>query len=550
MPTVPKYEQQVSQQATPDVRLPTSTPSGAFGLGPQSQQARSEVLNTTSKVQKMFDEEKKKADDVAFMSADLQASKAQTDIEVGIRARKGEDAFSSSKWAEQEWKDKTSEIYERANNSAQRARIQRSLNQRAAGIYKAAQVHQQNEIVNYTKEQTQAYVEAERASAVENYQDPAKVGTSLERQKAALSQILSNLGVSKDSPAGKQVFEEAVSQTHSQVINRMLADGNDQQARAYFKANKKDISTKFYDKLKSSLEEGSLRGESQRRSDAIVAKADGMGDALDKARAITDPKLRDETQARVKNYYALESAAHEEDQKNIFERSSRIIDDAEYPTKDMIPPADWNELDAKRRKALLSRIKAKAEGLPIRTNLKDYQALSKMAQDNRTAFLKEDILKYQLSEADAKKWLDRQKAAKEGNTKLLDGFLSDKQVASQLLRDVGIDPKKKNQADTVALFERKLDELAQQFAEENGRRPTNRELRGIAEPLLIEGTVDGFLFFNDDKRAFELEEGEAFETITIPDGERPKIIEALRAMGMKATDENISDLYIRTKVGK
>ena len=554
MPTVPRYQQQVQERQTPDVRLPDSAPAGAFGVGAQGQASRNATRNLISTADKLYEQERKKADDLAFMKADYKASIIQTDIERAVKGRRGEDALTASKDAQEEWDKKTAELLDTANGVNQRGRIQRSLLQRKASIYKTAESHQQNEILNYTKEQATAYVEAERNSAIENYDDPNAVGLSIERQKAALTKILDNVGISTNTPAGKKVLEEAISNTHVGIINRMLSDEKDVDAKGYFDAIKDEIAPGAYEKVQKVLEEGSLRGESQREMTRIVGSSKSKNEALDKVYAITDPKVKDETRKRVKEYYSLREDARKDEQGKMFQKYAKVLE--ENPTIDAIPPEDWMEFDEAHRKNLRAKVSDLKKGRKTETNMADYFELSQMAYKNPKKFKSltyADLAKRQLSDTHMTKFVDMINNHKKGNTELFDGFQSDTAVFNDMLAKNGIDPSPSAPASKskIAAIRARVDKRAEEFHERTGNKPTNDELRQLIVPEVQKVTVEdaGFLLFDKEKRTGELTEDDK-RNVIVPELEKIEIINSYKRNGLpEPTAQQIREAYINVILG-
>ncbi len=543
---VPRSSQQVQDSGIPNARVNDEAPLSAYGSGKEAQQLSSTRDALLTQEQKVFQEEKKKADDIVFADADLEASQSQTEIEVRVKQMLGKDAGQASEYAETEWRKADERINKRFTDDDQRARYSRASKTRYNSIFKVVQEHQSSEFRKYEQEQTTAYVEAAREEAIENYQDPERIELSLERQNAAITKILSNRGIELSSPAGQKIYNTARSKTHEGVINRMLADENDVMAEEYFKQHKDQIEPDDATALTKNLEEGSRRGRSQRLSDSILSKTESLSDALTEAYKITDEGDREMVLDKIQAHHQLNKLAEAEKEKQRLESAISIVD--KDPRREAVPPEMWNAMDNQAQKAVIERINIRRGGGTIETDRAVYYDLLGMAQDNKKKFRDVDLMKYSnsLSDTDFKKLADAQKEDKAGKSAQLDGFLSDKAVADEVLSDIGIDPKKNKKNKELALeFYSALDSRVLQFTKDNERKPNNDELRKLANPLIIKlrDKDSGFLGFGqNEKFAFQGKINNTDE-IVVPDEFRARIIDKAKRENKKLNDAQIRSIY-------
>ncbi len=148
----------------------------------------------------------------------------------------------------------------------------------------------------------------------------------------------------------KEQVGDAQSKTHAAVVQRMLANGQDQAASEYYKSIKDQIGGGEVTQVEKALEEGTLRGQSQRESDKIVAGSNNLTSALDQARKIEDPKLRDETTSRVKDFYTTKRMAENESKEQDYVGATNIIE----KTKDFdnVPPGMLTKMSPAERTSL------------------------------------------------------------------------------------------------------------------------------------------------------------------------------------------------------
>lgn len=353
MPRVPAYQRQVEQSRLPDARLNPSAPAGAFdGAELPSLEGVRQVAA------KMYEEEREKADQLAVLNADrdlafLEASLLY-DQKTGALNTTGQEAFDIPERVQEAWKKGSSDIAQRLTNDRQRLAFQRSLNNREYDVQVAVQRHVSRERERYDTETTESFLAIEREAALVNYQDPSRIGLSIERQVAAITDYASRTGKSaewKDKEVAK-----TVSQTHAGVVGRFLATGDDRLASEYYKTNKAAIRGEEATELEQALEEGSVRGESQRQADAIVTRHGSRARALEAVREIADPKVRDMAEQRVNQHFNTVRAIQQEEQNDLYLQATNMMDGSPgRPARDVIPSHIWTKLDLSMRTALERR---------------------------------------------------------------------------------------------------------------------------------------------------------------------------------------------------
>jgi len=111
-------------------------------------------------------------------------------------------------------------------------------------------------------------------------------------------------------------------------------------------------------------------------------------------------------------------------------------------------------------------------------------------------------------------------------------------------------PKNKEEAKKLNAFQSRLDEEVKSYWEKNNKAPSNDEVQGMADKLLIKGKVPGsgmFGLFEKQKSVYESAPNEKLEIDVedVPMKERQKIEAALGSMKKPITDANILLLYKR-----
>lgn len=548
MPSVPRLSNpQVQEQGLANIRQTASPDAAAFGGGAAAAAVSKETIDLVAKI-------KQDADQVAVLDADQKMSAYETNLlydpKAGAFNKKGKDSFGLPDTVRDEYKKKADEIAATLSNPNQRAAFARSVTSRFADVDRQIQKHVSVEMKNYDDETTNAYIANEQSAAALNYQDPERVQMAIQRQQAAVLDHANRNGMPEEWAKAKLM--DVTSKTNTEVVSRMLANGDDLRAKEYYEKNKE---TGFTGpdaiKLEKDLEEGSLRGESQRQSDKIfAANSNNMMAAIEETKKIEDPKVRDATMERIKNNFALKSAAEDQQRKKMQTEATNILDKS--GSIDDIPPKMWNQFELSERSALKAYAKARAEGKDVTTKMEVYYNLRTMAETPalQKKFMQENLLTYagDLSRSDLKQMMDLQAGLHKGDDKTikaLDGFRNDGQIVEDAFKAIGKSPSK--DAEEYAQFRRRADEIAAQHAQNTGKKPTNKEMQGIVDSLMVQGVTEKGILWDTKKRAYELQDGESIEITAkdIPRAERSKIEEALKRRGIQATEKAVVDLYSR-----
>lgn len=558
MPQVPVgNEQQITKvQAAPNVRVSTDAPLEAFGGGGSAAAAGQAAVGLGKQAFDIAHEEKQKADDVATTEAYTKTvalrNQLMYDSKSGAMNRKGKDAFGVSEEYGNKFKQGADAIQESLTSDDQREMYNKIRANEQRDLDSSLTKHTFMEAQAYDKETTVASLATAREDAVMNYQNPGKVQESLNMQKALIESHATRNGLPPE--AVKQQLMDATSKTHEGVINRMLANGQDLAASKYYKEVKPLILGSDATQLEKALEEGTIRGSSQREALAIVGKGDDLTASMQAVDKIKDPKIQDATRERVKQRFQERETATKYASEQNFRTAYTIAEKTR--SKDSIPPDVWQAMEPHQRASVDAYLKKP----DAPTNWNEYYNLKTMAGSTalRDKFVKTDLMTYrhQLADPEFKELVQAQAEARKGDTKIIDGFRNDQQIVNDALAEAGIDhtPKQgSNDAKLVNRFRKKVDEQVQSFAETNGKKPNNGEMQQIVDTLMVKGVTEKGFFWNTSKRVFELERGVDkhfdFDVKDVPNHERQKIESALKANGIEVTDDLIVQYYRRAIAG-
>jgi hypothetical protein len=354
-----------------------------------------DISPVTRLVSRIVEEEQAKADTTALIGADGQLASLHNsllyDPENGALAKRGFDAGPASKSAMEAWQKGVSDISGTLSPNQQIA-FQRVAAQRTQDLDNTLARHAATEIDRGKEDTTNANLSAERTATLQAYGDPKRVQAGIDHQKMVIALDGASRGQSPE--VINQRIQDEVSKIHSGVIHLLLADDRDIDATKYFEAHAKELDPQALLQAKDSLDLGSLRGESQRRSDSIVSSTATLGGALQEAAKITDPKLREATEGRIRRHFEDVEASIRYDRDQAYEQASAILEQ----TGDLhrIPPDIYNRLNAAQHRELEHRLSMKRS--PERaTNWDTYARLLNMAGLNdstRQEFEQLDLRKY------------------------------------------------------------------------------------------------------------------------------------------------------------
>lgn len=554
MPRVPVVQAQVQQQAIPGIRQKDNLPIEAFGGGEiisGPMQAGRELAQTAGKI---FQEEKKKADDAA--TSDYYAKLASHKQNLfwnpkdGAFTKKGSEALAAPDEYGKKFDTFADELEKTL--SPNQVAMAKQIRQKERMDFDSQLIrHVAKEADEYQETASKAGILTARNDAVLNYQEPGYVSQKIKLQEAAYMQTADG----KAPEVVQQDIQNIRSNTHSSVINRMLENNQDGLAKNYFEKNKADLTSDDLGKLEKAINTGTLRGESQRMSDKIIVSTDSMSAALEDARKIDNPELRDETARRVKDYYSTKKLAEEERNERLHKQAGQIID--ESGDIDSIPPAMWNELSVSDRASLRSYSDKRKKGEEPSTDWESYYSLKTMAAspDLRQEFMKTNLMQYRddLSDSEFKDLVNLQDGLRNKSgqtTKDLDGYRSNHEIVNTALSAMGLEPNPKpreKDAASVSLFKRKVDEAVVQYQQRSGKPINSTEMQAIVDDLSVEGVVKRGWLFDDRARQFELEPGQEleFRLKDIPRAERSEIELSLRKKGFPVTENRIIEVYRR-----
>lgn len=338
----------------------------------------------------------------------------------------------------------------------------------------------------------------------------------------------------------------------------MIENGMETQAEEYFQKNK-DMMGQYVDESEKLISSAIERKKAQTEADKIVASSKGLKDAYEQTTKIEDSKLREETTKRVRDFFNIKKQAESEEEDRNAISAFNMLD--RVPDVDKIPRSMWNNFSGSLRKQLESYASDKASGKNVPPNSDVYvsQMILLSSPQTRQQAAKQPLhtLRGKVTDSEFKELLKLQTGILKGDPKAnaqIAGVETINQVVTRTLSNSKIKP----DSDEGRQFFGKLNEWAQNYQTETGKKPSTGDIQAQMDILLTEGTVKkrsllGMDFLLPDTRArtFELEPGQDFEEIdidAIPRGEKEKIVDYLQRTKKPINDQSIIRLY-QLKVG-
>lgn len=563
MPTVQRRDREVSTAPIPGVRKTTGGSAIAEGAGVEQAKANvgEEISQLGGRVaafgvrnyQAIVEQQRDRADSIALLEAERKIgeweNKRLYDPQTGALNVRGKDAMGLPETVGAEYTKLTSEIEKGLSTDRQREGFQRMKQSRGMGLDLTLQRHVFGEINRYEGEELKASVENFQQSAVANAQDPARVAQDLDKAVSALKTHLPRLGF------GPQAIEKQVAAvttaTHVGVIDRLLANDDDGKASAYYDEVKDQISGDARAKVEKNLEEGSLRGESQRKSDEIILAGGTLTEQRNKAKEIADPKLRDAVEARIEHNNAIKEREDREREEQVLKGAYDTIDRTGQWTK--IPASVWTGLSGSSRSALKNYAEQKAQGIPVKTNLSSYYTLTTMAGSEPEKFLKSNLLEYRdkLSESDFKQMSDLQMRMRAGDAKASEKTINGFRTNNEIWNGVLVSTKLDKDSQEANELHKELDRRIDQFQQDTGKEATNEQKQLIADNLVGNVVLEpggwanilpgGKPFYDVTKKAYQVTVGD------IPAAQKSQVEATLKAKGIPVTPESIVDFWLQVK---
>ena len=568
MPRVPQAQNQVQATGLPNARdtfQPSAQDYGA-GLAP----GLSDVSQVTMAIHQ---DAKQKANRVAIEDATNQLGAWEATAMPAALQVRGKAAFGLPDKVLPDYDKTAQKIEDGLADPEQKQAFRLMAADRRNGVNKALQSHMGAEYRTYNDQVfTDGITNSQQAVGL-YYADEGRVNTELDRQAYAVQSYAQQNGL---PPEWEQATKaKVISQSHSTVIDRMLADENDTGAKAHFDRYQAEMTPDAQAAALKALDVAGTRAQSQAEASRIFSTEKPLDQMLDEVRQIKDPKLQDATEARVTRLNALYLQAKGQAEDRTFKDAyETLVDPTNLKGIDGVPATVMSALPPERQNALRTYAASMARREEPTTDWGQYYKLQSLASApaTRDGFLKTNLLDYrnQLSNAEFKELtnlqadLRKQAGNQDASAKTLQGISSREDVVNETLAGIGIDPRPYTTKDgTVTVnqpavaFRRQVDQaiVAQQQA--TGKPVTPEETRKIADRLVLQQTVQdprGWYnparWFGDATTprqvpTFQLPGADrlALSVSQVPVSEQAKIRDAAARAGRQLTDADVTALY-------
>jgi hypothetical protein len=306
---VPIAQRTVADRGLPNVQVNTEVPGALRASNADLSNAASSMLRESMDAgAQLFVREQTKANQAAVQGAVIKATEAKNallyDPKAGALNKRGQDAFGAVEPARVDWQKNIDDISAGLSNDAQRQAFKQHASQEGVELDSILKRHVSTEAEALEKENLQAGIAVSQDDAVKNFDKaPGKIGASIRQQEIMLEQFAVANG--KGAAWLQESKAKAAAGTHQGVFDRLIGQGQDLVAKGYYEANKDAFNADHMAANEQKLQIGSLIGESQRQSDAIMKQHPDLETRLEAVKRIGDPRLRDEVQQRVEHETAL-----------------------------------------------------------------------------------------------------------------------------------------------------------------------------------------------------------------------------------------------------
>jgi len=580
MPRVPQYTPRESLAPLPNARRSASVTADALGADTSREQARTHAVAAASLGQvtdaalgiygrqeaerrRAKDEWEDRANRVAITRAETALGEWELTASQEAFALKGQAALGVPEQVMSGYRKRADEI---ANglNPIQREQFDLIRGKRALNLQGKLHEHVYTEIKAYEASEYQASISNALSSAAHYAKDPRRAGLELDRAVTSTTDLLKSQG------AGYEAIDAAVLKTltigHSAIIDQLLKSDQPAKAKAWFdKVKDHEISGDALDNIEQKIEQGSRLKESQTATDKILAEGGTYSQQLEKAKDIEDAEVRKLVEGMIDHERGRRDAIERDIRETNLQTVVNAIDAKSGPPSmaSLMKMPEWHGLTVGERSGMLNYLQNRAQGIPVKTDVKEWYRLMRMAADEPEKFAKESLLAYKsrLDEGDFKSLASMQvsisgKASTAANRDLFT-FRTVNQIIDSSLRTYGVndDDKKdkeavKHTADLTANVSRLTAQWVQDYQTgPNGAqrdRPTDLEIQAFVDKLVapsFEYVARTGWFGGETKAQGRLGD---LKIEHVPAGARQAIVDDLKAKGFPGTvpDEIILRAYV------
>lgn len=321
MPSVPKYNEQVKEQGMSGAKLQGGASIEAFGggranqvadaIGGLSQAASGIYQKVQADADKLHDKE----------DANLLAG-FKTDRVYGpngvLRTVKGKAALDIPNTLRPEFDDYVNTLTKDFSED-RKMRFKERAETEWSEINRTVNIHGSTELTKHEDETFSGFISNQKRSAIESYNDNESVEKAVGEQRRAIAEYAEMRGHPSEWVQEKSA--EIVSQTRSDIVKRLISDGNPLRAEAYYKQHADDFTDK--DGMQTMLKSSTREYKAEIIANDLIAKGVGEDAAAYRSlEKITDPDLKSDAL----NKFKLKAHLIKEEQKmKVAEKKDQLL---------------------------------------------------------------------------------------------------------------------------------------------------------------------------------------------------------------------------------
>jgi len=572
MPVV-RYERQVAPAGQPNLQVNPSSPAEAFGGGQITENTFGAAQRLASTAYQYAAEEKRNTDEIQTLDAINKLKAEKNDLlmhyERGFLNRRGRNAFEGRDTTIGEFEKKRGEIMETLANDAQKQAFLRYAYNEQASVIEDVDRHVFREREKFDQETTDASLKMFYNDAINNYQYPQRLKAAMDAQLAVVMDHARRTG--KSDQWLIQQTGEITSRTNAAIIERMLANGEDRSAEAFYKQNESRIIASEKAQIEKALEVGRMRGDSQRITDRLLGQYDNLNDARDAMKQMLggDPKLRDEVDSRLQREFSLRDQQREAQSEMMFLNAYNLLQ--KNNSLDDIPPTMMGRLSPSQQEQLRRISKTPSaekdnEAVYLKYRSMPYLDLAKLKESEIVSLRPKltesswkEIVRRRAEAKDAMKSGSKEKVEKFDGLRTERDLVDDGLVASGALKWNQVKAARSGRDNTAAeklsTFEKAIEQRWREEYEATGKSPSMKRKQELVDEIVKQQVFVAPRFFGspEQKSVIALSEAErnrAFVKVDeIPPRQRLQLANYLTSLGISTTTENLERAYGQMVVG-
>ena len=390
-------------------------------------------------------------------------------------------------------------------------------------------------------------LEAYQSSAAANPAAAPELNKELDRTLQAWGQIK---GLDKATLDRAKIEEKT--KLHMAVLGTLEQSGDIDAMKGYFYSNIKEIDGVKQTEIKKAIETSDRSRMVQSFADDVVDKQNlGLEGSLKAAREKFDGEDEKHAVTEIKQRYAEKQAIQQEQENKDYDYAWQVAVEQKKGIKG-ISPSVWARMPAKDKRSILSELSGGSKA----TNQSVWYDLYTQSMNDPKAFIGQDLRKFKdsLSDSDFQELTKRQIAVKSDIDKpdKLKRVYTVGQQVTQIIDSIGIPATSNNKEtrDRRALATRAVSDALTREAAAKGKEVdqlTDVEVQGVADRVLIKGSVSREWWPDKDKYAFELKPEEKAKFRIDFDQVPADFVAEARAFaskkGKKISDEDIAIKY-------